>query len=182
MCLGIGGIAELLGHEVIGVVRYYFVGFVDGALHEFQAMREDHARTVSAQESHAFDVDIIGHRKDCFIAFGGAHHCQTDSRISACRFDDCPSRFQTAFTLCSLDHAQSDAVFNTTARVQRLELHQHFGPIVPGNAFQSDNRCTANNVADAVIDPVVHMLNSYAGITRSNSFFVKIRASLKKWC
>jgi len=44
-------------------------------------MSEDYPRAISTQESHSFDVDIIGHRKNRLIAFSGANHRQTNAGI-----------------------------------------------------------------------------------------------------
>jgi hypothetical protein len=48
------------------------------------------------------------------------------------RFDDGGARFQFALTLRGLDHVQTDAVFDRTARVERFELSPDFRVILVG--------------------------------------------------
>src|SRR5262249_12538308 len=115
-------------------------------------------RTISTQERHAFDADVIRHYQNHLVAFGGAYHRQADAGISACGFNDRSAGLDTSLAFSGFDHAQSDTVFDTAAWVHRFQLHQNLCPWILRNTLQTDDRGTANNVADAVVDSVVHIL------------------------
>ena len=148
MGLRIGGIAELLGHEIVGVFGEHLFRRPHRPVHALRVRGQDQRCPVGHEQAAPLDAHGVGHRQHQAIALHRRHQRQADAGVAAGRLDDRVARMQSPFPLRGLDHRQADAVLDAAARVVRLELAPHLGVLGPGQTAQANHRRVADQIED----------------------------------
>ena len=84
--------------------------------------REDYFCTISLCKLSALDAHRLGHGQDDFIATNCTHERESDTRVTAGRFDDGATLLEDAFLLGIEYHAKSDTVLDTATWVEELHF------------------------------------------------------------
>ena len=121
MDIGIGFILELPGHEP--AMR---LGKLDGLVdHAHGALRGGSYNDLRSKEPHQLaplDAEWLRHGDHQRISFGRANHGETDSGISACRFDDGLAGFEFSGLFGRLDHPERQSVLDRAERIEGFDL------------------------------------------------------------
>ena len=92
----VGGVVELLGHEITRIFSQHFFCPLDGAFHpEFGAAQFSFCAE-TFQNHPSLGAHVFRHDKYNIIALDGTHQSEVDTRISTCRFNDRGTGFQQA--------------------------------------------------------------------------------------
>ena len=102
--LRVGGVLELLGHEVLRVGGGQLFRLADGAAHAFGAGGQDQFGAVGTQQHAPLLCSSFGHDQDAGVAAGGGDHGQGDAGVAAGRLDDDRVRVESspAFSAASI--------------------------------------------------------------------------------
>ena len=122
MSLGVGGILKLLQYDAARNGFPQTVRLVYSTFHSCCSGSQNDFRPVCLHEFAALYAHRLGHRKNQRVALNGRHESQSHAGVAACRLDDGGSWTQQSFLFGILDHSQCDAVFGTSAGVERLNL------------------------------------------------------------
>ena len=104
MYLGVGGVVELLRHEVAGVLLHELFRGEHRAGHAFNRRGEHELRAVTLQQLATLTAHVVRHGQDQVVALGGRDHRQAYARVTTRRFDDGGAGLQAAGSLGLLDH------------------------------------------------------------------------------
>src|SRR5712692_1867250 len=147
--LGVRGVLELLGHEVVGVLAQELLRRVDGARHALDRGRDVELRAEAREEALALDAHVVGHRQDEPVALHRGRHREPDAGVAARRLDDRRAGLEQAARLRVLEHRQRDPVLHAAARVDRLELGDDARAAGPGQPVEPDHRGPADQLEHA---------------------------------
>ena len=75
----VGGILELLRHEMARVLAHQLLGGEDGARHPLDGRGEMDLGAEAREQPLALDAHVLGHRENQAVAFHGGHHGQPDT-------------------------------------------------------------------------------------------------------
>jgi hypothetical protein len=132
------------------------LGFVDRALHRVVSRSQYDLRAVSAQKVQTLNAHVFGHRQDDFVSLRCRNHRETDTCVTAGRFDDRSTRLELAGALCRFDHAQTDAVLHAAAGIEELQLREHFRPTFLRNSVEPNDGCLPDDLANVSVNSVMH--------------------------
>ncbi len=123
------------------------LGKLDGLVdHADRALGRRRDHDLGAEEAHQLaplDAESLRHGDDQRIALGGADHRKANAGVAAGRLDHGLARLQLAGFLRGLDHAEREAVFHRTERVEGFHFHEQvhaFGrePVDPHHGRVAD--------------------------------------------
>ena len=153
--LGVGGVLELLGHEVVGVLAHELARREDRAGHALDRGRQEDFRSVAREQPLALDAHVVRHREDQPIALHGGGHREPDPRVAAGRLDDRRARLQQPAALGVVDHRERDPVLDAAAGIQRLDFRGHRRAAGLRHAREPHHRGAADQVEHRAGDPDV---------------------------
>src|SRR5207245_2927732 len=87
----------------------------------------DYFGAVGLQQKNFFAAHFVGHDKNAAITFDRGGDRQADPRIAGRGLDYRASGTKPSAPLGLVDHRQTDAVFDTAARVHGLDFDEDFG-------------------------------------------------------
>src|SRR5262249_27677560 len=132
-------------------------GCVDVVIRGIRLCRYGHDYHISTKRlevSDFFDRTLISHHEDGFVTANRACEGKSYAGVSACRFNDCAARPQSACSLGSIYHRNADSVFNRAARVQGLHLREHQRLYSSSHLVQPDKWCITNQAQNGFF--VIH--------------------------
>ena len=74
--------------------------------------RHDHLGAECLEQPNFFLRHLVRHGEDALVASQRRGNGETDARVSAGAFDDCPARLQLSISLRALDDRQTDSIFD----------------------------------------------------------------------
>ena len=125
VCLRVGGIDKLAGHEAVRNLRRKLLRLGDGALHALRALGKHQLRAVGLHQLAALDGHGLRHHDDDAVAPGRGHCRQADARVAAGRLNDHGAGPELAAGLRLVDHGLGDAVLDRAGRIEVFQLGQH---------------------------------------------------------
>src|SRR5208282_2174479 len=121
MDVGIGGVAELLRHEVAGIFAAQLLRLGDRAMHPARVRRQHQLRAVRDQQRAPLFAHRVGHRENQLVAFHRGDQREADTGVAGGRLDNSIAGLQAAGFLGRLDHREADSVLNAAAGIEVLE-------------------------------------------------------------
>jgi hypothetical protein len=100
--------------------------------------------TVGAQQDLALPAHGLRHRQDHRVAASRAHQGQRDAGVAAGAFDDGAAGLEFTGLLGGVHDGNADAVLDAAGRVVELELGEHCGGGIAGQAVQLHQRGAAD--------------------------------------
>ena len=155
MDLGVGRVAELVGHDPARVLGQDRLGPGDRPLHPLLARRQHDLRAQEPQHLAALDRDRFRHGQDQPVPARGADEGQAYAGIAGGGLHQDRVRPDPALGLQCLDHRHADPVLDAGDRVEELELEQEVGrdPLLGAQPAGADQRRVADGLGDAVVHP-----------------------------
>ena len=123
----VAGVGELVGHEIpAGSVGDFFPRQADRPVSPLLGGRQNHLRTVGADDLPPFDRHRFAHHDLHGIALDDPHDGQPDARVARCGFDDRLAGRQPSVPLGGFDHPQRNAVLDASRRIEAFEFGEYF--------------------------------------------------------
>jgi hypothetical protein len=160
---GIGGIAELLRHEVAGIFPAQFLGLGDRAMHSAGVGRKHELGSVRDQQRASLLAHGIRHRENQVVALDRRNQRQTDSGIARGGLNDGVARLDASALLGILNHRQTNPVLDAATGVKIFELGPNLGVVFSGNPVKPDYRCVSDELQRGMRNADRHGLN-FSGI------------------
>jgi hypothetical protein len=110
--------------------------------------RDDHLSAERAQQSSFFLGHLVGHRENAAIALHRRGQRQSDSSIPGRRLDNQSPRLEPSLALGSLDHCDSDTIFDRPAGIKELRLRVHRRPDPARDLVDPDQWSPADRLED----------------------------------
>ena len=110
------------------------LGRLDGLRHALVGIGEDEFGAVGLEQRPALLRHRRGHREDHAVAPGRADERERDAGVAARRLDDRAAGLELAGRLGRRDERDAEAVLDAGARVEELELDEHFAAAAPPSA------------------------------------------------
>ena len=101
--------------------------FCNRSCHTFGRWSQNQFRTERTQQHFAFFTHALGHGNRQLIASCRTHHCQTDTCITAGRFNNYGIFTDFARFFSSLNHRFGNAVFHAAAGIEKFQFDSDFG-------------------------------------------------------
>ena len=121
-------VIELARHEIsIGVFVHQGLCFCNRPCHTFGRGCQNQFRTERTKQHFAFFTHAFRHRDCQLVAARRAHHCQTDTRIAAGRFNNYGILTDFARFFGGFNHRFGDAVFHAAAGIEKFQFDGDFG-------------------------------------------------------
>jgi len=118
MDLRVGGVIELLGHEVVRVLLAKLLGGEHGPRHALDGRRKDELGTETLRQLAPLHAVVVRHGQNQLVALRRRDHGQADTGVATGRLHDRASRLQDAAALRVLDHRKGDAVLDAARGVE----------------------------------------------------------------
>jgi hypothetical protein len=159
--LRVGGIVELLRHEVVRMFFDQLFRFAHRGMHALAVGRQHQLGAVGHQQAAPLDAHRIRHGEHKAIALHGGDQRQPDAGVAAGRLDDRGAGLQPSVALGGFDHAQTDAILHAAARVHVLELAPHGGMLVADQTVEPYDGRVADQLDRRINDRRPHLRASH---------------------
>ena len=154
MNLRICRVGELRRNKAVRDLFCQFLCLGDRTTHALCALCQHQLCAVCLHQIAALYAHGLRHCDNQTITSGSRNGSQTNSGITAGRFDDNAARFQQTLCLSIVDHALCDSVLYAACRIEIFHLaidfcRQCFFCL---QICQFQQRCTANQICDLLIN------------------------------
>jgi len=143
--LGVGGILELLRHEVLGVLRH-LLGPGHCAPHPFGCRREHEVGTEPLEQLPPLDRHRLRHQERERIALRGTDEGQRDPGVATGRLDDVLAGLEPAGAFGVPDHRRADAALDAVGGIAAFDFGKNSCVQAAGEAVDLDERRPADGV------------------------------------
>jgi hypothetical protein len=121
--LGVGRIAELLGHVGVRDLLADLHRLLDGGGHPLGGVGEHEPRAEHAQHRAPLGAHRLGHGQDDVVPLHRRDERERDAGVATRGLDDrTDARLDQTIALGRLDHREADPIFHAICRIRALEL------------------------------------------------------------
>ncbi len=157
VCLGIGGVVELIGHEIaVGVFPDEVVDFFDGAVRAEGAWSKQQFGAEGLEDLLALEACCFRHGEEQPVAFDRGDNGKSDPGVSARSLDDDLAGSELSFAFGGFDHVECGSVLDGTARIPGLDLDIKGDPGIRIHPVDADKGCLADAFQD-VREDILHV-------------------------
>ena len=132
---------------------FHFLCSSSGPAKSFVLWCQLHLCSIGFQNLDLFRTRSFLHADCGMVVFDSGYKCDSDSRISACSFNNPSTRLQLSFFLCRLNHIERRPVFYASTRIESFYfcINIGFQSLFLFHFMKMKNGCIADKLYHIVI-------------------------------